>query len=102
METRHVLSSKGQTPSYCWLPIRYLLLFGGVFLISPWAEVNRKQQFSEALTACTCVGAKHLSATATGCNPVRSAPKTERLEGVEKPVFSPCDLIPVENLKSYG
>ncbi|MBC3788436.1 hypothetical protein [Spirosoma utsteinense] len=68
--------SKERGPFYQWLPLSYLLLFGGAFLGSLWAEMKRRQQPAKGQIICSCIGANPLSTPATRCILFRSSPKT--------------------------
>ena len=102
MQMQSVQSFREQTPLYHWGPVIYLLLFGGVFLICLWAELSRRQRMPKAQTTSSYVRANPLSSTVTACALIRLSPKTNLFREPKKPVFSPCDLIPVKNLKLYG
>lgn len=66
MSTHPFEELKGQMPTYSWLPVIYLLFFGGVLLISLWAEVNRRQPLPTVQPTCFGVGHKL---------PIQSSPK---------------------------
>ena len=102
MQTQSVQSFRKQPPVYRWGPVIYLLLFGGVFLICLWAELSRHQRMPTAQTTSSYVKANPLSPAVTGCALIRLSPKTNLFRGPKKPVFSPCDLIPVKSLRLYG
>lgn len=84
---------KGQMPSYRWLPVIYLLFFGGVLLICLWAEVNRRKQLPTVQPTYSGVGHNP---------PNRSAPKRTWFGHSKKPVFRLRDHIPAEKLTLYG
>lgn len=42
MQTPDIVPAKEATPVYPWLPIAYLLLFGGTLLLCLWAEAGRQ------------------------------------------------------------
>ncbi|MBN8820674.1 MULTISPECIES: hypothetical protein [unclassified Spirosoma] len=93
MQTHPIEPLKGQMPTYRWLPVIYLLFFGGVLLICLWAEVNRRQQLPTVQP--TCFGVGHNL-------PIQSAPKRTWFGAIKKPVFRLRDHIPAEKLTLYG
>lgn len=56
MQTHFNVLSNGQPPYYRWLPGSYLLLFGGIWLICLWAEIQCRQQQSRAFPGCSSTG----------------------------------------------
>lgn len=93
MQTHPFDDLKGQMPTYSWLPVMYLLFFGGVLLLCLWAEVNRRQQLPNGQPTCSGVGHNL---------PSQSAPKLTWFGAIKKPVFRLRDHIPAEKLTLYG
>ena len=93
MQTHPFDELKGQMPPDRWLPVLYLLFFGGVLLICLWVEVNRRHQLPAAQP--TCFGIGHNL-------PRRSAHKRTWFGFIKKPVFRLLDHIPAEKLTLYG
>ncbi|MCX6218626.1 hypothetical protein [Spirosoma sp.] len=65
METHPIVPLKEKIPIDHWLPVIYLLFFGGVLLSCLWAEVNRRQQLLKTQPACYDLGANPLSMPTT-------------------------------------
>lgn len=61
MQTPQQLRSHEVRASSRWLPIYYGLFFAGTFLISLWAEVNRRKE----QPTCSYVGVHATGAKAT-------------------------------------
>jgi hypothetical protein len=79
MQTHSVQSSKEQSPVYRWLPLTYLLLFGGLFLLCLWAEVSRRQRIAKPQTTRSCVRNNPVSTTVTGYSLIQLVSKTNKL-----------------------
>jgi hypothetical protein len=84
-----IVSLEGQTSYYRWLPVSYLILFGGVILVCLWAEANRQPAITKVQSDCPCATVSPSSITAAGCVPARSMFSKQRSEGVNKPVSIP-------------